>query len=95
QALTECPTGHGRSNPLVRGWRWMNNDRVNFACTFAGAVLVAVTILSALNGQTALSVVNGNGRPDDANSIHRRVGLDRAPVPLDTVALLGEERTSV
>ena len=46
RALTECPTGHGRANPLVRGWRWMNNDRVNWACTVAGAALVAFTALS-------------------------------------------------
>ncbi len=46
QAFTECPTGHGRANPLVRGWRWMSNDRVNLACTVAGAALVAATTLS-------------------------------------------------
>lgn len=46
QALTECPAGHGRANPLVRGWRWINNDRVNLACTLAGAALVAATTLS-------------------------------------------------
>jgi hypothetical protein len=41
----------------------------------------------------------GNGRRADANSINRQMGLDGAPAarkqdqgPLDTVALLGEER---
>jgi len=43
--LTECPTDHGRPNLLVRGWRWMNNDRVNLVCTVAGAALVAVFAL--------------------------------------------------
>ncbi|NJK88323.1 MAG: DUF92 domain-containing protein [Myxococcales bacterium] len=34
---TERPTDRGKPNELVRGWRWMNNDMVNFACTAAGA----------------------------------------------------------
>jgi len=29
---------------LVRGWRWMNNDRVNLACTFAGAALPVLAL---------------------------------------------------
>lgn len=45
QALTEQPAAHGRDNLLVKGWRWLNNDRVNLACTLAGALLVAVSSL--------------------------------------------------
>ncbi len=28
-----------RAHTLVRGWAWVNNDRVNWACTLAGAFL--------------------------------------------------------
>lgn len=31
----------GRSHTLVRGWRWMNNDMVNFLSSLAGAALAA------------------------------------------------------
>jgi uncharacterized protein (TIGR00297 family) len=39
-------TERAGANPLVRGWRWVTNDRVNLACTLAGALLpVAVLFL--------------------------------------------------
>lgn len=41
--LTERP-GLDLSHALVRGWRWLNNDRVNLACTFAGAVLPVLAL---------------------------------------------------
>lgn len=46
EALTERATARGRPNVLVKGWRWLNNDRVNLACTFAGALLVALSSLT-------------------------------------------------
>jgi len=57
QAIYYCPTCQketerhpihscGSQTQRLRGWRWLNNDWVNFACSLAGA-LVAVG-LSAL-----------------------------------------------
>ncbi|MEO0741644.1 MAG: DUF92 domain-containing protein [Bacteroidota bacterium] len=49
RALTErAATGFDDDrvpNPLVRGWAWVTNDRVNLAGTLAGAALVAVASL--------------------------------------------------
>ena len=42
--LTERPTAGGLPNTLIRGWGWMNNDRVNLACTVAGATLVGASL---------------------------------------------------
>lgn len=36
---TERPAAGDTSNRLVRGWRWLTNDRVNLACTLCGALL--------------------------------------------------------
>lgn len=49
QAMYLSPTGEtekrasreGRVFPLVRGWRWMNNDMVNFLSSLAGGVVAA------------------------------------------------------
>lgn len=41
QAFTERPEG----GALIRGWRWVNNDAVNLACTMSGAALVALASL--------------------------------------------------
>lgn len=40
--LTECASTGAEQNRLVRGWRWIDNDRVNLACTASGAVLAAL-----------------------------------------------------
>jgi uncharacterized membrane protein len=46
--LTERPyASDGTPRPLVRGWRWMNNDAVNFISSLVGA-LVAVGIMQVL-----------------------------------------------
>ncbi|MEP0545953.1 MAG: DUF92 domain-containing protein [Rhodothermales bacterium] len=37
-------TERSDSNALVRGWRWLTNDRVNLACTLTGALLPAAFI---------------------------------------------------
>lgn len=47
QAMYETPSGqitertdaNGQTFKLVQGWRWMNNDRVNFFCTLVGGLL--------------------------------------------------------
>ena len=55
QALYECPVCgrrcerpsdacHGDAR-LVRGWRWLDNDGVNFACTVAGSCAAALLTL--------------------------------------------------
>ena len=36
---TEQTASLHEPNPLVRGWRWVNNDRVNILCTVTGAVI--------------------------------------------------------
>lgn len=49
QAMYLSPTGEtekrtsrdGRAFPLVRGWRWMNNDMVNFLSSLAGGAVAA------------------------------------------------------
>lgn len=49
QAMYLAPTGEtekrasreGRVLPLVRGWRWMNNDMVNFLSSLAGGAVAA------------------------------------------------------
>ena len=38
-ALTERPTEAGAALPLAGGLRWVNNDRVNLACTAVGAAI--------------------------------------------------------
>lgn len=51
QAIYTCPGCHketerhplhscGTATTLKRGWRWLNNDAVNAACTMSGAVLM-------------------------------------------------------
>lgn len=40
--LTERAHSENRGHVLVRGWRWMTNDRVNLACTLTGGALSAV-----------------------------------------------------
>jgi uncharacterized protein (TIGR00297 family) len=40
--LTERPGVGGRAFALVRGRRWITNDRVNLACTLTGGTLAAV-----------------------------------------------------
>jgi uncharacterized membrane protein len=37
----------GAETTQIRGWRWFNNDWVNFACSLAGAIL-SVILLSIL-----------------------------------------------
>lgn len=37
--LTERPGADGRPHALVRGWAWLDNDRVNLACTLTGGLL--------------------------------------------------------
>lgn len=52
QAIYWCPTCNketerypthtcGSSTSQIRGWSWLNNDMVNFACSLMGAVVVA------------------------------------------------------
>jgi len=42
---TEKPVGRdGMPNPLARGWRWLNNDWVNFISSLAGAVAAALIV---------------------------------------------------
>jgi uncharacterized protein (TIGR00297 family) len=52
QAIYSCPSCQketerhplhtcGTATTLVRGWRWMNNDVVNFLCSVAGALVAA------------------------------------------------------
>jgi uncharacterized protein (TIGR00297 family) len=52
QAIYWCPTCNketerypthtcGSSTSRVRGWSWINNDMVNFACSLMGAIIVA------------------------------------------------------
>lgn len=43
-ALTEREQEAGRPLPLAAGVRWMDNDRVNLACTLAGAGLAALLV---------------------------------------------------
>ncbi len=40
--LTECASNGRQRNRLVRGLRWVDNDRVNLACTASGAALAAL-----------------------------------------------------
>lgn len=57
QAMYLAPNGeterraarHGQSYPLLRGWRWMNNDMVNFLSSLSGGV-AAVSIYFLLRG---------------------------------------------
>ena len=37
----------GTPNQLVRGWRWLNNDWVNFSATLCGAALSSLVTLAA------------------------------------------------
>lgn len=37
----------GTQTVLIRGWKWLNNDWVNFACSAFGAVIALVTIMFA------------------------------------------------
>lgn len=34
--------GHGHAHPLVRGWRWMNNDMVNLVSAAIGAIVAGM-----------------------------------------------------
>jgi uncharacterized membrane protein len=54
QAIYRSPTGveterHAGDNqavyPLLRGWRWVNNDMVNFLSALAGGVIGLVVFL--------------------------------------------------
>lgn len=45
--LTERRAGPKGPNQLVRGAAWMDNDVVNFACTAAGALFVALAVSAA------------------------------------------------
>ena len=38
-ALTERATDGGRPLPRAAGWRWVDNDRVNGACTAVGGAI--------------------------------------------------------
>lgn len=57
QAMYRAPSGEtekrasreGRTYPLVRGWRWMNNDMVNFLSSLAGGA-VAAGVYAGLSG---------------------------------------------
>jgi uncharacterized membrane protein len=42
--LTERPGVGGRAFALVRGRRWITNDRVNLACTLTGGLLPVAVI---------------------------------------------------
>ena len=42
--LTERSASGAGTHALVRGWRWLTNDRVNLACTLTGALLPAAFI---------------------------------------------------
>jgi uncharacterized membrane protein len=51
QALYAAPDGSeterttrndGTPNPLIRGWRWLNNDLVNAISTLAGGSIAAI-----------------------------------------------------
>ena len=55
QAIYTCPAcqketerhpyhGCGAQTSLQRGWRWLNNDWVNFACSLAGAALTSAVV---------------------------------------------------
>lgn len=44
-ALTERPTEAGRRLPLAAGWAWVDNDRVNVACTLIGAAIPLLLFL--------------------------------------------------
>ncbi len=45
QKETEKPVGRdGMPNPLARGWRWLNNDWVNFLSSLAGAAVAALIV---------------------------------------------------
>jgi uncharacterized membrane protein len=53
QAMYLSPTGEtekrasrdGVCYPLLRGWRWMNNDTVNFLSSLAGGALLSACML--------------------------------------------------
>lgn len=53
QAMYLAPNGEterraarsGQSYPLLRGWRWMNNDMVNFLSSLSGGVAAALIFL--------------------------------------------------
>ena len=56
QAVYMCPTCHqeterhpfhtcGTTTTLKRGWRWLNNDWVNVACTLFGAIVIVAMVL--------------------------------------------------
>jgi uncharacterized membrane protein len=44
--LTERSTLSPHQAAPVRGWRWVDNDRVNVACTLIGALLPILYVLS-------------------------------------------------
>jgi uncharacterized membrane protein len=56
QAMYYCPTDKKETekHPLhtcgtqtihIRGWEWLNNDWVNFACSAFGVVVALITLL--------------------------------------------------
>ncbi len=58
QAIYTCPSCNketerhplhtcGTATTLKRGWRWLNNDAVNAACTLSGAVLMMAFLFSS------------------------------------------------
>ncbi|MDO8969255.1 MAG: DUF92 domain-containing protein, partial [Saprospiraceae bacterium] len=55
QAIYTCPNCHketekhplhdcGSSTNLIRGWKWLNNDLVNFACTISASILALILV---------------------------------------------------
>lgn len=34
----------GSTTTIIRGWKWLNNDLVNFGCTFSGAILALILL---------------------------------------------------
>lgn len=55
QAVFTCPNCNketekhplhdcGSSTTIVRGWKWLNNDQVNFACTLSSSVLALILL---------------------------------------------------
>ncbi|MFB3132271.1 MAG: DUF92 domain-containing protein [Rhodothermales bacterium] len=45
---TEHSASAGGEHPLVRGWRWLGNDQVNWLCTFSGAVFAMACFLAVI-----------------------------------------------
>ncbi len=43
---TERSASAGSEHLLVRGWRWLGNDQVNWLCTFSGAVFAMACFLA-------------------------------------------------